>query len=376
MKTKLTPRSCSTLPAPVTGKANYHDVGMPGLALVVTCKGARSWYRIGRVAGKVTFLRLGAFPAVSLADARRAAAVINGRIAAGLPPRDPIAADEPTLADLFAEWHTNYAVYQRKHHEADRRRFERHCGPIEGLKLSAIATERIRTLCRDIADHSGFAESNHVLGLLRALPWPVNPCKGVKAYGQVSRDRRLLDSEIPRFFAALEAEPQDYRDFFTILLYTGIRRGNLQAARWGEFSLADSRWRVPMTKNGKPVEVHLSPPAVEILSRRLTALLTASDGVLTNGEFVFPPRIQRGNLAASWKRIVTAAGLDNFHVHDLRRSLASIMVNDGTPINVVAKVLGHGESMSSTLIYARLAQSVTAEAVNRAAEKILAAAQP
>jgi|HubBroStandDraft_6_1064221.scaffolds.fasta_scaffold155424_2 integrase len=53
-----------------------------------------------------------------------------------------------------------------------------------------------------------------------------------------TRDRFLHPDEVPKFFNALETDPdQDIRDIFYLALYTGARRGNLLRMRWDELNL-------------------------------------------------------------------------------------------------------------------------------------------
>ena len=68
------------------GKQLLADGG--GLHLQVTAKGARSWIFRYRWQGKRPELGLGAYPAVTLAEARRRAELARSALAA-IPPRDP-----------------------------------------------------------------------------------------------------------------------------------------------------------------------------------------------------------------------------------------------------------------------------------------------
>jgi hypothetical protein len=67
-----------------TESGRYGDSG--GLALQVSSTGTKSWVFMWKNAGKRTVMGLGAYPAVSLADAREKAATCRKQIGKGLNP--------------------------------------------------------------------------------------------------------------------------------------------------------------------------------------------------------------------------------------------------------------------------------------------------
>lgn len=115
-----------------------------------------------------------------------------------------------------------------------------------------------------------------------------------------------------------------------------------------------------MSKSGKARHVPLSLAAIEILSQ-----LPRWEGcpyIIPNPETKLPfVMIQR-----SWDTARKAAGLPEVHVHDLRHSMASNMVNTGRSIYEVAKVLGHSQLKTSQR-YAHLSQETLLAAVDAAA---------
>ena len=176
-----------------------------------------------------------------------------------------------------------------------------------------------------------------------------NPAKGVKRFKETKRDRFLERDELPAFFQALLAEPNEaLRDFFLLCLLTGARRGNVQAMRWEDMDLTAGRWRIPETKSGVPVVVPLCDPALAILQNRRKA---------ANGSpWVFPGRGKTGHLIgpkSAWARILKRAGLSDLRPHDLRRSLGSWQAMGGASLPIIGKSLGHTQA-ATTQIYARL----------------------
>ena len=57
-----------------------------------------------------------------------------------------------------------------------------------------------------------------------------SPTDGVEAYPEEARTRVLSDEELARVFDALKSEPNvTARDFFTMLICTGMRQGQRSA---------------------------------------------------------------------------------------------------------------------------------------------------
>lgn len=194
-----------------------------------------------------------------------------------------------------------------------------------------------------------------------------NPAAGVEAFAEHGRDRRIQPHEVARFLAAVADEPStDIRDYVLISLYTGARKANVLAARWEHVDLEGRTWRIPVTKNGTAQTIPLEDAEVEILERR------RADSA---SPWVFPGIGASGHLAdpkAGWARILERAGIADLRIHDLRRSLASFMVDSGASLPVVGKALHH-QSQATTAIYARLSLDPVREA-KRAAHGAMRAA--
>jgi integrase len=142
--------------------------------------------------------------------------------------------------------------------------------------------------------------------------------------------------------------------------------------RWDCIDFTSRLWRIPpeQSKSKVVVVVPLSPPVILILERRREAVngspwvFPAPRAIGKTGHLVEPKR--------SWKAILERAGLQDVHLHDLRRSLGSWMASGNVSMTIVAKALGHSE-LRSTAVYARLAVDPVATAVEEAGNAILAA---
>jgi len=147
-------------------------------------------------------------------------------------------------------------------------------------------------------------------------------------------------------------------------LYSMARKSNVASMRWPEISLESAVWRIPTTKNDTPQIVPLIEEAIEILKRRYKE---------ATGEWVFPSKTsESGHLEEPKKAmdgILQRAGIQNFTLHDLRRTMGSWMAHTGASQYIIGKALNHKNSRS-TDIYARLNVDPVRESIIKASDTI------
>lgn len=152
-------------------------------------------------------------------------------------------------------------------------------------------------------------------------------------------------------------EPQPWRDFWRLLILTGVRASTLREMKWAHLDLRAeaSTWAVPTSKNGDPQLVPLTDTAADVLKQRLHDAPKGKKGK-PQSEWVFPMRDDPGKCIAdldhAWNRVKEHAQLDNVRIHDLRRTAGSWATQGGAPLPAVGKLLGH-RSHNSTAVYAR-----------------------
>lgn len=377
----LTMKRCAELPCPA-GKERcyYHDTQMPALCLCVTRAGSRTFYVCRRVNGKPARMRVGRFPDLTLDLARKEAQRINGEVAVGNDPQAAkrAARDEPTLQQLFDYYLEHHAKPHKKSAPEDERMFRVYLSPWAKRRLSSIQRTDVQALHTKLGKENGIYVANRVRSLLcyvfnfgPDLGWKgVNPAVGIKAYQEQSRERFLQPAEMPRFLEAVEIEAdRKFRDYFLCCLFTGARRSNVAAMRWEEINFEFGTWTIPKTKNGQAVTLPLVPTVVEILRFREKG----RDG----SPWVFPGKGKDGHVTApkeTWRRILKRAGLENFRVHDLRRTFGSWQAATGASLPIIGKSLGH-KGHSATQVYARLELDPVRAAVQAATSAMLAAGQ-
>ncbi|MDP2361669.1 MAG: tyrosine-type recombinase/integrase [bacterium] len=362
----------------------FYDEQVPLLALMVTAKGAKSFYAIKTKDGVKRHVRIGPYPEVPIPMARRMASDLILKMITGEPVGEELKQRERAAAFSLEDAYNEYCAYLQRHRKPGtiyqyRMQWERFLKDWSGHRaLRSIRRREVVDLHQQIGDYHGHHQANRVIALLRAVfnraireheMDIANPAMAITFYRENKRSRRLTPEELPAFFKSVDEEPnRDVRDFVLLSLFTGARKSNMLGMRWKDISMDLGLWQIPSSesKNSKELDVILSSVAMKILRERME---------LATGEFVFPGRNGRSNEHMrepkfGWLRICKRAGLKDLHLHDLRRSLASFQIDTGTPLEVIQKTLGH-ESKVTTEIYARLALEPVRASVERATEEML-----
>lgn len=369
------------LPLPPKGeRAYYHDTRVRGLILDVTSAGSKTFYIYRRVDGRPVRIRLGAFPEMTVEQARRKAEEVNGQIATGENPnigrRESRA--EMTFAELFAYYLENHSKVHKKSWRKDESQYRLYLLGLAKRKLSAIKHADIQELHAHVGQNNGLYAANRVLALVKALfnfargPHKFmkgdNPAEGVPMFKERSRERRLFADEFPAFWEALADEPNEtIRDFVFVSLMTGQRKADVLAMLWEGVELERATWFILDTKNGTSHTVPLTPAVIETLRRR-----KESAG---GSDYVFPGKGKTGHIAdpkKGWLRIVEQAGLSGLRLHDLRRTMGSWQVDLGASLVIVGKTLNH-KSQKTTTIYSRLALDPVRHSMEAAATAMIQA---
>lgn len=358
---RLTKTEVERAMSPVKGQTFIRDTGIEGFALRITAKGAKSFVYEGRIRGRARRITLGRYPALSVHQARAMAQDVKGKIARGEDPAAERAERhrEPTFGDLADAYLERHAKLHKRSWAEDQRILARYLKSWRQRRAAEITPIEIANRHHRLARESGRYQANRALALVRSIfnkasNWQIwqqpNPTKGIRMFREEKRDRFLSREELRRVQAAITAEEDPrWRAYFPLSLLLGPRKSELLSARWADFDLKQGVWRIPATKSDRPHTLPLSRPAVKILEQLRHANRATS-------EFVFPGHGVTGHLVepkAAWARIKRRAGLQNVRLHDLRRTLASVMVARGYGLPLIGKTLNH-TNPATTAVYARL----------------------
>lgn len=391
---------------PEPGKRlTIYDTETPKLAIRVSHAGARTFYVVKRVGATMNWIKLGAFPEMTVENARKAAAKVLGQFAEGANPAEARRAfkAEPTVTEFFAEYGRRHGQKKRAWKDDEQRFRDYLQKPIGARKLSEVTRPMIAKVLSDAeAAGKSVATVRNIRALAsgvfaKAVEWgqlEINPAQGIKVSGKkVTRDRFLVADELPRFFDSVGGEEENMRDFILLALLTGARRSNLCAMRWSEIDLVGGIWRIPRTKNDEPQNVTLCPEAVMVLdARQATSKRESADIAMSRlarglpalpSGFVFPGGGSTGHIVEPKKaveRVMKRAGIpygrdvpNGVTLHDLRRTLGSWQARTGASLAIIGKSLNH-KSQQATAIYARLDLDPVRQSVNTATSAMLEAA--
>jgi integrase len=216
-----------------------------------------------------------------------------------------------------------------------------HAHEIQNLERRHVAAELGR-----IAASSGPYGANRSRAALSAVfAWAIgegladaNPVVGTnKATDEIARDRVLSDNEIGLVWR--HAGAGQYGAIVRLLLLTGQRREEVAAMHWSELDLGQAVWSLPKerTKNGRPHDVPLSHPAIEILQRQAKQ----PGRGLVFGEGSGPFSGWSKAKASLDKRLHAAGMVSPWRLHDLRRTVATRLADLGVQPHVAEAILNH-----------------------------------
>jgi len=169
-----------------------------------------------------------------------------------------------------------------------------------------------------------------------------------------ARDRWLTESERDLFLSCC---PEPIVPLTTTLFYTGCRLGeafNLKP----EHVLPDGVLFTTKKGSGRARRVR-KVPILPIVGRYLHG---------ASGDWVFTTTTgcqwRQKMFYKYWGDALEASGIENFRPHDCRRTFASHLLQKGTDISVVAKLLGH-TSLQMVTRYAYFTPDTVSEAVSK-----------
>jgi integrase len=346
---------------PAAEQRFIRDDEIKGFALRVIATGAKTFIWEGRIKGRTRRITIGQYPDLSVAVARQRASEIRGAIARGEDPASEVQGSkaEITFRELVVTYMERHARPHKKSAWQDENTLRRYVpGGWNSRRLSDISRGDVAGLHAKIGEANGRYAANRTLALLRAMfnlapTWDLfkgeNPARGIKLFLEDKRERYLSPDELERVNAALLDEPDwRWRAYFPLAVALGTRRSELLSARWQDIDLEQRTWRIPETKAGRTLLLPLPLPLVELIEKLPSRYESTwlFPGVGASGHLQEPKK--------AWARILSRAGVAHARIHDLRHTLASLMVAQGISLPLIGRALGHSLP-STTNRYAHIA---------------------
>lgn len=224
--------------------------------------------------------------------------------------------------------------------------------------------------------------------LEKAVKWQVifaNPCNRVEPPKAERKEAEYLDeTQAQLLIECLQSEPLPYRAMITVLLYTGMRRGELCGLEWSDIDFDNSLIDISRTSlylTGKGIfnddtkteaskrVIKIPDEAIEILREHRREQMTAkfklgdkwieSGKIFTqwNGKPIYP-----GTISKWFSAFVKKNNLPPIHLHSLRHTNATLLIASGADLRTVSKRLGHSNMTTTSNIYTHAIKSADEKA--------------
>jgi integrase len=277
-----------------------HFVGnVAGLALQVSTSGARSWVLRYRAGVKRRDMGLGAFPGVTLAEARKSAAAARVKIKAGADPIEDASAArsardaanaaaltfdkcaEKFIASKASEWKND------KHAQQWHNTLKQYASPVMGKLLVrdvdlpqvmkvlepiwSTKTEtatRLRGRIEAVLDWATVSKFRHGLNPAR---WRGHLDKLLAKPSKIAKPvhhAAIPVGEVGAFMVKVRAAEGTGARALEFAVLTAARSGEVRGATWAEIDLDGALWTIPgeRMKAAKAHRVPLSPAALAVLA--------------------------------------------------------------------------------------------------------------
>lgn len=219
--------------------------------------------------------------------------------------------------------------------------------------------------------------------LSTAVEWQLimsNPCSRVRPPKAPSKEAKYLDeNQVTELIRCLENEPLQYKTIIMLLLYSGMRRGELCGLNWEDIDFDENLVNISKaslylsgvgiyedtTKNKSSERVIRIPDDMtELLQKHRACQLKHklacgsywhdSGKVFTtkDGKPIHPDSITRW-----FHKFVEKNDLPDVHIHSLRHTNATLLIAAGTNLRTVSNRLGHAAMSTTSNIYAHAIKS-------------------
>ncbi|EQS49159.1 phage integrase [Escherichia coli HVH 151 (4-5755573)] len=286
-----------------------------GLYLLVRPGGSRHWYLKYRINGKESRIALGAYPAVSLSDARQQREGVRKMLALNINPVQQRAAErgsrtpDKVFKNVALAWHKSNRKWSQNTADRLLASLNNHIFPVIGnLPVSELKPRHFIDLLKRI-EEKGLLEvasrtRQHLSNIMRHAVHQglidTNPAAnlGGVTTPPVRRHYPALPLErLPELLERIGAYHQGReltRLAVLLMLHVFIRSSELRFARWSEIDFTNRVWTIPATRepiigvrySGRGAKMRMSH--IVPLSEQSIAILKQIKDITGNNELIFP----------------------------------------------------------------------------------------
>lgn len=334
-----------------------------GLYLLIKPNGGKFWRLKYRIAGKEKLLSIGAYPIITLAEAREKSLQAKRLLIDNV---DPSAAkkeakiqqkvdSESSFEKIARQWHENQAhSWTARHANYVIRRLEADVFPGLGHRdIKEITPPELLSVLRGI-EARGAIDIAH-----RAQQTCGQIFRYAIAIGKADRDisadlrgalktrkkenyARLEAKELPEFIRKLEEYDGELQTKLAmkLLILTFVRSGELRGARWDEFDLVKGEWRIPADR------MKMRDPHIVPLSSQALQIIEELKPLTCHSDYLFPNR-NKPMTFISENTLLYCMYRMGYHsratVHGFRATASTILNEHGFAPDVIERQLAHAE---------------------------------
>ena len=345
----------------------YKVADRDGLYVSVTPSGTITFRYDYRFNGRRETLTIGKYGAdgINLAEARDKLMIARKQVSEGISPAGEKRNQKNMIrnADRFSSFAEKYLEDVKLAESTKALRvatYERDIKSTFGNRLMPeISTDEIRRHCNKIKDRGAPSTAIFVRDLIanvyryaiqrgHKFANPADEIANSSIATFKKRERVLTPREIKLFFNTLETTQSDFalKKAVKFILLTLVRKGELINATWDEIDFKNKVWTIPAErmKAKRAHNVYLSEQALDLI----VAFQIYSEG----SPYLLPGRVNRGQPIAnsSLNRVIANCIkyinrneplIDDFTVHDLRRTGSTLLHEMGFNSDWIEKSLAH-----------------------------------
>ena len=319
---------------PNTNQQLLFDSVLPGFGVRIT-ESNKAYFAQKRVGRKVVRFTIGPCNQIIPEKAREIAHEKLLEMARGQDPnlikQGILAEAEITLEKSFQDFvevRSLKPITFREYNRAMKKTFK----DWQTKPVNSITKDMVMRKFRKVSSESGPALANLEFRFLRALmnfamgqyenskgePLvsvnPVSRLSETKAWHRIKRRQTIIDkSDLPKWFKGIRSlRNEDFRDYLTLLLLTGVRRSEGFQLQWSDIDLRNKTFIIQDTKNHNPLSLPMGSFLYKMFKERKKA---------SKSEWVFPGTGRTKHMVdpkGALKEIKETTGI-KFSFHDLRR---------------------------------------------------------
>jgi integrase len=212
-----------------------------------------------------------------------------------------------------------------------------------------------------------------------------NPAIATKPPKPKPKEMNILnEDQVQQLIVTGQLKCDQFTELYQIAISTGMRQGELLGLQWKDIDW-DKRtihirrqlkrlhgggyeFSTPKTKSGIR-KIKVGSQLIEVLEiqkHRVSMYVFELMDQWKEHDLVFPARtgkpLSQSYLISRFKRLLAEANLPKIRFHDLRHTAASLMLNNGVPVLIVSKRLGHAKPSITLDVYGHMISNMQEKA--------------